>query len=405
MNCKDVWSIIDGTAYVRTGGSAEELRCAQFLEEKCRALGLRTMLEPFAIDLYRDEVARLTVDGKEIPCKGCYGAGVGTVHAPLYYLAGRDVRSLRKCKGRIVLVDGGVGYKLYDKLIENGALGIITCNGNLHFADADIDRREIRFTVDEEARIPWVNVHIKDAFSMVKNRARTAEITLQQTHTKGTSHNLIADLDGETDETVLICAHYDSTELSLGAYDNMTGCVGLLYLAEQLRAVKRRRRVRLLFCGSEERGLLGSLAYCRAHKEELERTVLNINLDMLGSVMGDFQAFGCDDEKMIEHLEHCLSKNRFCGSVKYAIRSSDSNSFVRYGVPAVSFARYSPAGTALIHTRYDRREDVDAKRLLGDMRLVTAFAKEALTDPVFPTDCRISDRIARDVADYMQRRA
>ena len=37
--------------------------------------------------------------------------------------------------------------------------------------------------------------------------------------------------------------------------------------------------------------------------------------------------------------------------------------------------------------------------------VVTAFAKEALTDPVFPTDCRISDRIARDVADYMQRRA
>ena len=319
-----------------------------------------------------------------------------------YYISGK----LAHLETGVAVIDaGGVGYKLYDKLIENGALGIITCNGNLHFADVDIDRREIRFTVDEEARIPWVNVHIKDAFSMVKNRARTAEITLQQTHTKGTSHNLIADLDGETDETVLICAHYDSTELSLGAYDNMTGCVGLLYLAEQLRAVNRRRRVRFLFCGSEERGLLGSLAYCRAHKEELERTVLNINLDMLGSVMGDFQAFGCADEKMIEHLEHCLSKNRFCGSVKYAIRSSDSNSFVRYGVPAVSFARESPAGTALIHTRYDRREDVDAKRLLGDMRLVTAFAKEALTDPVFPTDCRISDRIARDVADYMQRRA
>ena len=404
MNCREVRRIIADTAYVRTGGSKEELGCAEYLASRCKSLGLQVHLEPFAVKMYRDVEACLTVDGREIACKGCFGAGNGKVKAGLYYLAGGDSRALKKCKGKIVLIDRGVGYKLYDKLIENGAVGIVTCNGNLHFSNCDIDRREIRFSLDDTARIPWVNIHIKDMFALIKSNAREAELVLLQTCESGTSHNVIVDLDGESEETVVVCAHYDSTELSVGAYDNMTGCIGLLYLAEQLKDIAHTRRVRLLFCGSEERGLLGSIAYCQAHREELSSTILNVNLDMLGSVMGDFNAFSCADEGMVRLLEQCLAKNRYCGSVKYAIRSSDSNSFVYYGVPAVSFARYAPAGAALIHTRYDRAEDVDAKRLLDDMRVVTSFVKMAILDPSFPTDKNISERIAKEVQEYMTRR-
>ena len=35
----------------------------------------------------------------------------------------------------------------------------------------------------------------------------------------------------------------------------------------------------------EERGLLGSKAYVRDHEEELDKIVLNINLDMIGTYM------------------------------------------------------------------------------------------------------------------------
>ena len=41
-----------------------------------------------------------------------------------------------------------------------------------------------------------------------------------------------------------------------------------------------------MFCGSEERGLLGSKAYVRDHEAELEKIVLIINLDMIGTYMG-----------------------------------------------------------------------------------------------------------------------
>ena len=56
--------------------------------------------------------------------------------------------------------------------------------------------------------------------------------------------------------------------------------------------------LRFVFCGSEERGLLGSKAYVRDHEKELRQTVLNINLDMIGTYMGKFIAGVSAEEKL-----------------------------------------------------------------------------------------------------------
>ena len=85
-------------------------------------------------------------------------------------------------------------------------------------------------------------------------------------------HNVILDLPGQVPETIVITAHYDSTHLSQGAYDNMSGCVGLLALAEKFSRQPHRYSLRFIWCGSEERGLLGSKAYVAAHMEELDRS-------------------------------------------------------------------------------------------------------------------------------------
>ena len=55
---------------------------------------------------------------------------------------------------------------------------------------------------------------------------------IDQDEYKGTSQNVVLELPGECDEIITFTAHYDSTSLSSGAYDNMSGCVGLLSMAE-----------------------------------------------------------------------------------------------------------------------------------------------------------------------------
>ena len=402
MNAKTVNKILSDTSYIRIGGTAEELRCAEYLRHVCAEMGMDTVIEPFDIAMYKEECACLTVGGREIECKGWFGSASGTVTGELYYLEGTDNISLKGCRDKIVLTDKAMGHKLYDMMEENGARGFITYNGNINFSDRDVDRKEIRFFAENGVCMPGVNIHVSDAVDIVKRLPSSAQITLRQASYVGQSHNVILDLDGESEETVIISAHYDSTSLSEGAYDNMSGCIGLLYLAEYFAATSHRRRIRLLWCGSEERGLIGSRAYCGAHRDELGDTVLNINLDMLGSVMGGFVAFSCADEQMAELLEGFISKHGFSATVRHDIRSSDSNSFVLYGVPAVSFARYAPSGTAQIHSRYDTAEVVSAEWLLDDMRFIASFTEYAANAEDIPRN--ISEKIRSDVEAYFKRK-
>ena len=110
MNAPEIMKIFEDTAYVRMGGSPEELKAAQYLREKCAQLGLEAKLESFDVDMANIEEAVLLVDGKEIPCKGYLNAGSAEVEAPLYYLLNTDAHSLSLCKGKIVLIDGYLGY-------------------------------------------------------------------------------------------------------------------------------------------------------------------------------------------------------------------------------------------------------------------------------------------------------
>ncbi|MBQ7839298.1 MAG: M28 family peptidase [Lachnospiraceae bacterium] len=295
MNTQQIDQIFQDTAYVRMGGRAQELKCAEYLQEKCSKLGAQAHLEAFEVALADIHEAALFVDGKEIPCKGYFNAGSTEVEAELFYLANKDAWSLKQCSGKIVMIDGYLGYWVYQDLLENGAVGFITYDGNANYCDRDIDQRELRTYVSKGNKIPGVNINAKDAIEIVRNDAKTAKIVLKQDEYTGNSHNVVLDLHGEVEEMIVLTAHYDSTSLSTGAYDNMSGSVGLLGIAEHFIKNPHRYSLRFIWCGSEERGLLGSKAYCRDHEEELKKAVLNINLDMIGCIMGNFIACATSD--------------------------------------------------------------------------------------------------------------
>lgn len=404
MNCKMINKIFKDTAYIRTGGTKEELRTAEYIKSLCAERGLNAKIEAFPITMYETKTARLVVDGREIPCKAWNGSVSKSVQAKFYYLNSLDASALKKCKDKIVLLGGRLTADIYDSITKNNALGIITYNGNICFKDTDIEQKEICFEHKAENRIPIVNINVNDALSLVKNGSKFAEITVEQSHYLGESHNVILDIDGESEETVLLSAHYDSTLLSTGAYDNMSSCIVLLALAEHFAATKPKRRIRFLWCGSEERGLLGSEEYCSMHKNELQSTLLNINLDMLGSFMGLFAGFSCINEEVADFMTKFFKKQRIPVDVRYRIRSSDSNSFVRVGVPAVSFTRTTTDGTHTIHTRYDTAEVVSAKTLLTDIKIIAKFTDFFANSDEIPFSMEISEKIKTEVENYFKRK-
>ena len=404
MTSDQIMQIFHDTAYVRMGGTQEELKTAEYLRQRVADMGLEASLEAFSVDMADMEADGLWVDGEAVTCKGYRNAGSGTVEAPLYYLRARDPWSLSQCRGKIVLVDGYMGYWLYQDLLENGAVGFLTYDGNANYADHDMDQRELRSYVSQGKKIPGVNLNAKDAIELIRDDVQTVRIVLKQEECKGQSHNVVLELPGQVEETIAFTAHYDSTSLSQGAYDNMSGCAGLLHMAEYFAAHPHRYSLRFIWCGSEERGLLGSKAWVAAHPEEVKQTVLNINLDMIGCIMGKFIACCTTEEALTHYIRYFGQELGFGIEVKQDVYSSDSTPFADAGVPAVSFARIAPNNTATIHNSYDTAAVMKAEHMLKDMDFILEFAKRMANAHHCPVAREMPDNMKEKLDIYLCRK-
>ena len=404
MDAQKIMKMLEDTAYVRMGGSEEELRAAQYLVECCAQFGCEATIEAFDVEMATIHQAVLTVDGKEIPCKGYLLAGDAQVSAPFYYLRDGDKHSLQQCKGKIVMIDGYMGHWRYQDLLEYGAVGFITYDGNANYADRDIDQRELRPTVSNGNKIPGVNINAKDAIALVNGNATTASITLKQDEYMGKSHNVVLDLPGEIEQYIVLTAHYDSTSLSQGAYDNMSGSLGILGVAEYFAAHPHRYGLRFVWCGSEERGLRGAKAYCAAHEEALNNVVLNINLDMIGCIMGGFIACCTSEDALVQYMNYFGAELGFGIKAYQDVYSSDSTPFADKGVPAVSFARIAPHNTATIHNSYDTMAVMKGEQMVADIEFITAFTDRMANAVRCPVDRKIPDNMKDKLDIYLTRK-
>ncbi|RYZ46097.1 MAG: M28 family peptidase, partial [Chitinophagaceae bacterium] len=94
------------------------------------------------------------------------------------------------------------------------------------------------------------------------------------------------------DEYVVISAHYDHVgiidgKIHYGADDDGSGTVGIMEIAEAFIKAKKegkgpRRSIVILAVSGEEKGLLGSEYYSNHPLFPMEKTTVNLNIDMIG---------------------------------------------------------------------------------------------------------------------------
>ncbi len=405
MNRDKIRQILKDTDFVHTSGTPQERQVAEYLAERCRELGVEARLEAFPVEMAEVREARLLADGREIPCLGYKCCGSGTVEAELCYLPNTDPASLKAVQGKIALLDTGVGYFLYQDLLENGAAGFLTYDGNVRFRDRDIAQKELRSYVSQGRKIPCASINAKDAFQLVKRGVKHICLTVEQREYPGESHNVIAEIPGRSDEWIVLTAHYDTVSLSRGAYDNMSGCIGLLHIMEKLApSAPHRYGLRFIFCGSEERGLLGSKAYVQQQEAELGKMALNINLDMIGTYMGKFIACCSAEEGLVTYLRYFAGERGWGMEAKQGVYSSDSTPFADKGVPALSFARIAPPSQATIHNRYDTAELLSADQLRRDGDFLADFTAHMADAVLCPVKREIPEKVRRELDEYLGRK-
>lgn len=116
-------------------------------------------------------------------------------------------------------------------------------------------------------------------------------------HPEGRTCNVAGIIEGSDpvlkDEAIIIGAHLDAVGnggglLVAGGLDNASGVVDIMAAAKALAVsgIKLKRTVLFLFTGGEEAGLLGSKLYTANPIFPLEKTVIYVNLDMVGNGTG-----------------------------------------------------------------------------------------------------------------------
>ncbi|MFC4871245.1 M28 family peptidase [Negadavirga shengliensis] len=116
------------------------------------------------------------------------------------------------------------------------------------------------------------------------------------------TENVLAYLEGtdKKDEVLVISSHYDHIginskgEINNGADDDGSGTVAVMEIAEAFakaadEGVRPRRSILFLNVTGEEKGLLGSQYYSENPIFPLEKTVNNLNIDMVGRIDYEYQ--------------------------------------------------------------------------------------------------------------------
>ena len=128
----------------------------------------------------------------------------------------------------------------------------------------------------------------------------TSDINIQQhlMRMANYANNIVGYIEGDhpilKDEFVIISAHYDhlgerGASIFPGADDNGSGTSTVLEIMKKFALAKSdgvefKRSIMCIFFAGEEKGLLGSKFYTENPIVPLEKTIANINVDMIGRV-------------------------------------------------------------------------------------------------------------------------
>lgn len=401
------YELLEKLYFERIGGTESELKACNLIKDELSKIGLESHIEAF--DVSRNNVEKVSFE-VVYPYQKIYEAtaymgctNTEAFEGELAYFESDTEVSRKNVEGKIALINGYMNMKTYKAINEAKAIGFITFNGDIDQKENDLDPRELRAQLQEFGNIPGINIRVNDAMELVELHAAKVKITIQQEMFTTQSHNLICDLKGTSNDWIVCTAHYDSVPHSKGAYDNATGSVCLYALANELKEINLNHNVRFIWCGSEERGLLGSKAYVKDHKDEMDQIKLVVNVDMIGSTMGRRIAVSTADLSLVNFIDYYAKIKGFPLESSQDVYSSDSTPFADAGVPAVSFARITPQGAGKIHCRFDVLEHLSKRMLEEDTDFILKFVLEMANAYVIPVIREIPENMKKELDKYLGR--
>ena len=206
--------------------------------------------------------------------------------------------------------------------------------------------------------------------------------------------NVVAEIRGyeKPDEAVILGAHLDSWDLGTGALDNGCNAALVIEAARVLKAtgLRPRRSIRFILFSGEEEGLLGSWAYVRSHRAELDKIQAVIVFDsgngrVTGYSMGGRRDFEASVREVLKPL-NSWDLNRFTADAQ---TGTDHFDFMIEGVPTLVANQEEANYLPNYHAASDTLDKVDI-RALKLHTAIAALTAWGLADRVAPLGKRLS---------------
>ena len=201
------------------------------------------------------------------------------------------------------------------------------------------------------------------------------ELSVEASTTPGESRNVVGTAGPDTDERVLLLAHYDAHDIAEGALDNGCGIATVATAAEILAGADLPTGVDVVAVGAEEVGLLG--AEHLAEQVDLDRVKGVVNVDGAGRFR-DLVALAHASTAAASVAEAVSTATRQPIEVDAQPHPfSDQWPFVRRGVPALQLHSDSgDRGRGWGHTHADTRDKVDDRNVREHAMLVALLVAE-----------------------------
>jgi carboxypeptidase Q len=198
--------------------------------------------------------------------------------------------------------------------------------------------------------------------------------------------NVVGEIRGseKPEEFVLVGAHLDSWELGKGALDD--GCNAALVI-DALRAIhasglRPRRSIRFVLFSGEEQGMLGSLAYVKEHRSELDHATAVLIFDEGSGPVTGFSLGGRKDvvPQMTQLVEPFAQWNATKLTTD-AFIGTDNFDFLLEGVPTLVANQEEANYLVNYHASSDTYDKVDFGNLKKHVAMAAALALQIADAP------------------------
>src|SRR5580698_7724091 len=293
-----------------------------------------------------------------------------------------DFKNVGDISGKLVLVHSVV-LKTWDDLfaeytkappiIDLAVKGKAVAIAFIATREHDILYRHTNSDAGEIDRLPMVLVAREDgeriARLLASHHPMWADLSIpNQIGGPIKTSNVIAEIRGseKPDEFVILGAHLDSWELGTGALDN--GCNAAL-VVDALRTIKAsglkpRRSMRFILFSGEEEGLLGSHAYVRAHRDELDKAAGMVVFDSGTGATTGFSLGGRKD--LVDVVTAMVAPLQLFGATTLTTDMSwgtDHFDFMLEGVPTFMANQQEANYLINYHAMSDTFDKVDMEQL------------------------------------------